>query len=87
VASAAEATLWQAVVSANAVRQAAQSAALATYAFVPANLAAYRAALVAADVAFVTSINSAASTASITPNVIPLFRGGFGPSISATIAS
>jgi hypothetical protein len=87
MATALEATFWQAVVNANGVRQVAQQAAFATYGFVPANLAAYKSALVSADTAFVTSVNSAASTAGITPNVVPLFRGALGPSVSAPIAS
>jgi hypothetical protein len=87
MATSAEAIYWQAVVNANGVRQAAQQVAFASYGFVAANLATYRAALIAADVAFVTAVDSAASTAGITPNVVPFFRGGFGPSISATIAS
>jgi hypothetical protein len=86
MATAAEATLWQAVANANGVKQVAYTAAFAAYGFVPANLATYKAALVAADVAFVTAYNSAASTAGITPNVVP-DENAFGPSVSATIAT
>jgi hypothetical protein len=38
----------------------------------PANLAAYKTALVTADVAFIAAYNSAATTAGITPIVVEL---------------
>lgn len=86
MATAAEQTFYNAVVAANGVRQVAYAAAFTTYGFVAANLAAYKTALVAADVAYITAINSAASTAGITPNVVPETQGGFGGPW-ATIAS
>ena len=59
---------------AQGVRQNAYAAALATYApsgfGVFANLAAYQAALVAADTAFWVSVQSAASTNTISSNVV-----------------
>ena len=87
MATAAEVTFYQAVSTANQTRQQAYATAFAAYGFVPANLATYRAALVAADVAYVTACNSAASTASISPSVVPEEQGSFGPSASATIAT
>ncbi len=56
-----------AVTTAEGVRQTSKAAAFVTYGFVAANLATYKAALVAADVAFMTSVNTAATTAGITP--------------------
>jgi len=84
MATAAEQTFIRAVAIAEGVRQTAKAAALATYAFVPANLAAYNTALVAADVAFETAVNTAATTAGITPFVVP--ENPFGGNIG-TIAS
>lgn len=73
-----------AVNAAEGTRQVAKAAALATYAFVPANLAAYNTALVAADVAFENAVTAAATTAGLTPFVAP--EGPFGGNIG-TIAS
>jgi hypothetical protein len=87
MATAAEATFWIAVNAAAAVRQVSQASALATYAFVPANLAAYKTALVAADVAYAAAVNSAATSAGISPTVAPEEIGPLSSSISATIAS
>jgi hypothetical protein len=87
MATALEVGYWQAVVNANATRQLAIAAAFAAYGYNPSNLATYKTALVAADIAFVTRVNSASTTAGITPNAVPFMRGGFGPSVSATIAS
>jgi hypothetical protein len=90
MATAAEATLWLAVNAVAGVKQVAYTAAFATYqaaGFTPAARTTYVAAVLAADVAFVTAYNSACSTAGITPNVVPDEQGSFGPSISATIAS
>lgn len=56
-----------AVNTAEGVRQTSKSAAFTTYGYVAANLATYKAALVAADVAFLASVNTAATTAGITP--------------------
>jgi hypothetical protein len=64
---AAEQTFYGAVLAAEVVRQNAKSAALTTYNFVQANYAAYVTALIAADVAYVTAVVSAASTAGIDP--------------------
>lgn len=87
MASLLEFNFYTAVAAADGVRQSAYAAALTTYGYVAANLAAYKTALIAADVAYITAINSAASTAGITPNVVPDFPGNFGPSAWATIAS
>jgi hypothetical protein len=84
MATAAEQTFIRAVNAAEGTRQAAKAAAFATYAFVPANLAAYNTALVAADVAFETAVVSAATTAGLTPFVVP--EGPFGGNI-ATIGT
>ena len=56
-----------AVTTAEGVRQTSKAAAFTTYGFVAANYATYVAALVAADVAFLASVNTAATTAGITP--------------------
>jgi hypothetical protein len=69
MATSAEQTFIRAVAAAEGVRQTARAAAFATYAFVPANLAAYLAAVSATDVAFVTSVNSALNTLGGTGNV------------------
>jgi hypothetical protein len=63
MATATELTLITAVRTAEGVRQAAKQAAFVTYGFVQANLAAYLTALEAADNAFVTTVQAAASTA------------------------
>lgn len=57
-----ENTFRAAVQTAEAVRQQSKAAARVTYAFDPANLAAYIVALNDADVAYVTSVNTAANT-------------------------
>jgi hypothetical protein len=84
MATAAESTFIQAVIAAEAVRQQAKAAAFTTYGFNPANLATYKTALVAADVAYITAVNSASSTAAITFNTgyTSLIGGNIG-----TIAS
>jgi hypothetical protein len=87
VATAAEATFWLAVNAAAGARQVAQAAAFAAYGFVPANLATYKTALVTADVNFMAAVNTAATTAGITPNVVQEEIGPISSSISATIAS
>ena len=66
MATAAERTFILAVTAAEGVRQVARAAAFAAQAVAgvipPANLAAYEAALLAADVAYTISVNSAANT-------------------------
>lgn len=57
-----EATYRAAVQTARGIRQTSKASARATYAFDPANLAAYIVALNDADVAYVTSVNAAANT-------------------------
>lgn len=57
-----ENTFRAAVVTAEQVRQQSKAAAFTTYAYNPSNLAAYIIALNDADVAYVTSVNSAANT-------------------------
>ena len=68
MATAAESTFINAVIAAESTRQAAKASAFTTYAYTVANLAAYRTALVAVDVAYVTAVNTAANTAGITLN-------------------
>jgi len=65
MAIAAELTFMAAVTAAEGARQAAKVAAFTTYAFVPANLAAYKIALEDADVAYVTAVNAARNTADL----------------------
>jgi hypothetical protein len=60
-----ELTFMAAVSAAEGTRQAAKVAAFTTYAFVPANLAAYKIALEDADVAYVTAVNAARNTADL----------------------
>lgn len=57
-----EQTFRTAVLLAESVRQQSKAAAFVTYAWDPANLAAYKIALADADVAYVTSVNTAANT-------------------------
>jgi hypothetical protein len=71
VATAAEFIFISAVRAAEGVRQAAKAAAFVTYGFVQANLAAYLTALEAADNAFITAVNAAASTAGAVGYTIP----------------
>jgi hypothetical protein len=78
VATALEQAFIAATAAALQVRQTTKDAALKTYAFIPANLAAYRTALVAADVAYQTAVNTASTTAGITPLVVPETPGCFG---------
>jgi hypothetical protein len=74
MATSTEQTYNTAVTNAASVRQQAYYAALLAYNYVPANYAAYKTALIAADVAYITAVNSAASTAGFHPGV-----SGFQP--------
>ena len=65
MAIAAEIAFMAAVSAAESTRQAAKVAAFTTYAFNPANLAAYKIALEDADVAYVTAVNAARNTADL----------------------
>ena len=65
--SSAEATFYDAVAVAAATRQNAKATAATVYGFVQANYAAYLTSLVAADVAYTTAVNTAASSAGIIP--------------------
>jgi hypothetical protein len=87
MASAVEATFWQAVNNAAGVKQVAYAAAFTAYAFNPANLATYKAALVTADVAYDAAVNSAATTAGIITPYVADDGQPIGPSVSATITS
>lgn len=71
MATAKETTFYQAVMTAEGIRQVAKAAAFTTYGFVPANLAAYITALEAADNAYFTSVNSAGSTLGAAGYTIP----------------
>lgn len=74
MATALEQGFIAAVRAAQGVSQVAYAAAFATYApsgfGVPANFAAYQAAIVAADNAYAVSVNSAATTAGISSSVV-----------------
>jgi len=61
----AEQTFIRSVAVAEGTRQAAKSSAFVTYGFALANLSAYIAALSAADVAYITAVNSALNTAGL----------------------
>lgn len=65
MAIAAEIAFMAAVTAAEGTRQGARDAARTTYAFNPANLAAYKIALEDADVAYVTAVNAARNTADL----------------------
>jgi hypothetical protein len=95
MATASELVFIQAVRAAEGTRQTAKVAALATYAFVPANLAAYMTALEAADNAYMASLNSAASTLgsagftipnSGTPNPGNVSPGNFGFNVASAMS-
>src|SRR5258708_5625729 len=77
MATAAELTFARAIMAAEGVRQVAKAAAAVTYAFNPANLATYEAALTAADVAYITAVNSAANTLNLAGYTVP----NSGPSV------
>jgi len=70
MATAKEQAFIVAVNTAAGLKQEAYRAAGVTYAGVFANLTAYQAAIVAADVAFLVAVQSAATTAGISPNVV-----------------
>lgn len=84
MATAAQVTFTQAVGAALGVKQVADAAALATYAFVPANLAAYIAALVTNRNAFISSVTTAAATAGMDPG--PVLNGQWN-SVSSSMTS
>ena len=65
MASAVEQTFINAVNAAESIRQASKASAFTTYGFVAANLAAYKTALAAADVAYLTAVNTARNSAGI----------------------
>ena len=79
MATSAEQAFIASVRTAQGVRQAAYASAFATYApngfGVFANLAAYLAAIVAADNAWAVSVQSAATTAGISPRTVDAFMG------------
>jgi hypothetical protein len=87
MASSVEATFWQAVNNATGVRQVAYASAFSTYAFNPANLATYKAALVTADVAYNTAVNTAATTATTVTPFVADDGQPISQSVSATITS
>jgi len=64
-----EQAFYDAVIAAEMTRQGSRASAQATYGFVKANYAAYVTALVAADVAFMTAVTTAATANGINPNV------------------
>lgn len=57
-----ELTFRNAVLAAESARQTSKAAAFTTYAYDPANLAAYKIAIADADAAYYTSVNSANGT-------------------------
>jgi hypothetical protein len=71
MATSTEWTFINTIRAAEGVRQAAKASAFTTYNFVQANLAAYLTALEAADNAYITSANAAASTAGAVGMTIP----------------
>jgi hypothetical protein len=85
MAMASELTFTQAVRKAEGIRQTAKAAAFATWAYQQgAPLTTYVTALEAADNAFITSVNSAASTAGVIGGVYP---GQLGPAGAAVLGS
>jgi hypothetical protein len=70
MATALEQAFIAAVRVAAGVKQGAYAAATTAYGGVFANLATYQAAIVAADNAYLDSVQSAATTAGISPNVV-----------------
>lgn len=85
MALAAEYTFTAAVQKAEGVRQTAKAAAFTTWAFQQgAPLTTYLTALEAADNAFITSVNSAASTLAVIGSVYP---GQLGPAGAAVLGS
>lgn len=81
----AEITFQTAVAVAESTRQVTKAAALVTYGFVQANLAAYKTALAAADVAYITAVNAAANTSGLLMGNIG--QSGPIPTVQATIAA
>lgn len=71
MATGVEITYKLAVAKADSTRQAAKAAAFATYGFSPSGLATYIAALAAADVAYLNSVNAAANTANAVGLSVP----------------
>jgi hypothetical protein len=80
-----ERTFILAVATAESNRQAAKAAAFAAYAFVPANLPTYIAAILAADVAYVTAVNAAASASGL--DLGTLGQSGPIPTVSASLST
>ena len=78
MATALEQAFIAAVSRAAGVRQSAMAAATATYGGVFANLATYQGAIVAADNAYWDSVQTAATTAAISPQVVDDMTGVFG---------
>ena len=72
MATAAELGFYDAIIAAENARQNAKSAAFTVYNFNPAGLATYRAALIAADVAYITAVLTAATAAGISPGAASL---------------
>lgn len=83
MATAAEQTFNAAVMKAEGIRQSAYAAAFTAYGFVAANLATYITALEAADNAYVSAVNSAASTLGAAGYTIP----NSGPSAGNVVPS
>lgn len=75
MALAAEQVFIVAVNTAESTRQFSRASAFTTYGFVPANLAAYKTAWAAADVAYLTAVNTARNTSGLTIGN----TGDFGP--------
>lgn len=85
MASAAEIVFMNAVSAAESTRQATKSAAFVTYGYVQANLATYKSAIAAADVAYTTAVNAAANTSGLLMGRHG--QGGPIPTVSATIVA
>ncbi len=85
MALAAEIVFQTAVSAAESTRQATKSAAFVTYGYVAANLATYKSAVAAADVAYITAVNAAANTSALLMGNIG--QSGPIPTIAASIAA
>ena len=80
-----ESNFAAALTAAEAARQVAYAAAFTTYGGVFANLATYQAAIVTADNAYVDAVQSAATTAGISPTVQGTIYPGVRPNAWSSI--
>lgn len=85
MALAAEQVFITAVAAAESTRQASKASAFTTYGWVAANYAAYKTALEAADVAYITAVNAAANTSALLMGNIG--QSGPIPTVWASVAA